>query len=107
MEGSTVDTTISLTQFKAVTQRATGTRYDVHLDIESDEAIYDVEIDIDPLYNQFLNSAVKVITQNFNTMLRYTVEQCYYACEKLCKFIKMGLLINLCDFSFCISCIVA
>ena len=30
-----------------------------------------------------------------------TVKQHFYTCENLCKFVKTGLLINLCDFYLC------
>ena len=60
LTGASVDTTISLTQFKADIQPTSGTKYDVHIDIESDSAVYDVKVDIDPLYNELLNAAIKV-----------------------------------------------
>ena len=61
MTGANVKATISLTQFEATSQPTSGTKYDVHLDIKSDDTVYDVEIDIDPLYNELLNATVKVL----------------------------------------------
>ena len=46
LTGAVVTATLSLVQFETEIQPASGTKYDVHMNVKDDKAVYDVDVDI-------------------------------------------------------------